>query len=299
MSRRIKLEDIKYATVPANDDVISIKAKSSTDEIRFYFNQKQYVTGIEMQDGSCSIEFREDELESKLNNELIQHKIIVSTSKENILFLITISLIMTVFIALIFLNVKSPFIATSGIIYLNCIGDLIAKIHVNNKNISKALKSKHSAEHMMCNFIKKNRRLPREWNEIRKSARFSSSCGSVRRMKSLAERTVFYILYGILFSCIGIMADLFIQNEKVLVILYGINIFLIHVVTLYLIKKYKIFNYLIKGLQRLYGHFLQYGNTTKNVKQKDILLAYKVASIWWQIVYPEYCDKDSKFTRNE
>lgn len=309
MSRRIKLEDIEYAIVPTKEDEISIKAKSSKDEIRLYFNQNQYVTGIDTQDGYCSIELREDvleeKLESELENEQIQDKSgfkdIISILKECILFLVIISLISTVFIVLIFSNIQNPFLATSIIIYLVCIGEFITELYAENKDTSEAVKSKHSAEHIICNFIEKNKRLPREWNEIQKSARFSNTCGSIRIMKDLAEKSVHCILYGILFSCIGIIAGFFIQSEKILLILYGINIFLLNIVVSYLVKKYKIFDDLRKKLQHLYGHFLQYGNTTKNVKEKDIILAYSVASVWLQIVYPKYYDKDkdSKFTRNE
>ena len=59
-----------------------------------------------------------------------------------------------------------------------------------------------------------------------------------------------------------------------------------------LIRNYGLFGFVINPIKRALTNIAQCGNTTKNVKDKDILLAYRVASVWMQVVYPEFYKKD-------
>jgi hypothetical protein len=52
-------------------------------------------------------------------------------------------------------------------------------------------------------------------------------------------------------------------------------------------------------MRRVLTHIAQYANTTRKVKDEDLILAYYVARKWLQAVYPEYYDeKNDTFLNN-
>lgn len=65
------------------------------------------------------------------------------------------------------------------------------------KNTPKSLKSKHSAEHMVVNFLEINMRLPKNAEEVKSYSRFSKDCGSKQLVSDIAERFVGNILAAI------------------------------------------------------------------------------------------------------
>lgn len=56
MRKLINLNDIKICT-PKNKDRIEITAESTADEIRFYFNKRQYVTELDTHNGGKTSRF--------------------------------------------------------------------------------------------------------------------------------------------------------------------------------------------------------------------------------------------------
>ena len=66
--------------------------------------------------------------------------------------------------------------------------------------------------------------------------------------------------------------------------MYNSNIILIGK----LITKYGVLNFAIKPLNKVLTNIIQCVNTTTNVKDKDIAMAYCVSKAWLQIVYPEF-----------
>lgn len=59
-------------------------------------------------------------------------------------------------------------------------------------------KSKHSAEHMMVNFLEINKRLPKNIEEVKKYSRFSSECGSRKLIEGIVEELIRSIIATVL-----------------------------------------------------------------------------------------------------
>lgn len=166
-------------------------------------------------------------------------------------------------------------------------------LEFHRTNISS--RSKHSAEHMMANFIEKNNRLPRNLEDFYSSSRFSEFCGSKNLIYGLPE----WIISGVLASVIAIIAylgflkDNCIETKEIIILqilFIGLLLyfFVVHLTT-------EFFYRLTQPLEIWLNFLIQLANTTpkKHVNDNDIILAFCAASEWQKNIYPEYYNKKS------
>lgn len=186
------------------------------------------------------------------------------------------NLINNFFLFLIIINIVPFIIVIANVVILEAV------------ETSPALRSKHSAEHMMVNFLQINKRLPKNIEEVKKSSRFSTECGSRELIKGIAEDFVRSII-AIIFTAIayGIISH-FSSNSVIIFICFLSNYYTLRFIVGKLITKYGILNFAIKPLNKVLTNIIQCVNTTANVKDKDIAMAYYVSKAWLQIVYPEF-----------
>lgn len=67
-----------------------------------------------------------------------------------------------------------------------------------------------------------------------------------------------------------------------------------------LLHKYKNLEFIINYIEDILNYIVQCANTTKNVKDKDLVLAYYAAKYWLKVVYPEFYSEDNNiFTKSK
>ena len=292
MEERIGIKTIFKSSNP--EKLIVFHATSLKDEIRFYFNDEQYVVARDNNDGTLSVEYEE---EQKVENDEQNNKSTLTYIKENIKdkeFLKFMAIAIGITSVIPILLIVLAFVIKNTLIYLLLINFMFFSIQVIAVVISEykttplSLKSKHSAEHMMVNFIEKNKRLPKSMAEIKKTTRFCVDCGSRKKIRD----SVIEFVQGILTAIISLIIVSFItQNCKNGVIL-GIIYLVVYYVTFYgiwnLMNKYNKLNFIINPIENMLNNIVQCANTTKNVEDNDIQLAYYAAKYWMQVVYPEF-----------
>lgn len=283
------------------EELIVFHASSLQDEIRFYLNDTQYITAIEKGEGNVSVEVGE-EVEREEENKKSTLAIIKENFKE---FFKIISISILVLVGLMALLFVINSLIDNMLIYLIAMNVILSMFSIINtvilesKTTSPALKSKHSAEHMMANFLEKNKRLPKNIQEVRNSSRFSTDCGSRDLIKGIAEDLVSKILASILAVVANALYLVFFENVigEIIVFLgvYYLTSFLVG----RLLKKHGKMGFVINPIKRVLTNIAQCANTTKKVEDKDIILAYCVARVWMQVVYPEfYKQEDDVFMNN-
>ncbi|MDO5557180.1 MAG: hypothetical protein Q4G05_02930 [Clostridia bacterium] len=271
------------------DEVIIFHASSLEDEIRFYLNDTQYFVASETED-ACVVKLKEEGEEEEEK----KHDSVFSIIKENIRILSTI--IVICLLTLTGLSYLEVFIDNVLIyliiIYLVCfILIIVCATIVEFMSTNFKLKSKHSAEHMAVNFLEINKRLPRDIGEIKKMSRFSADCGCRHYLKDVEVNFISSMLTTLILIVICAMLPNFIPSYIIDIILI-ITFFILSSLIGKIIKKYELFNFIIKPINKILVNIMQCANTTKKVKDKDIILAYSVAKYWLQIVYPELCNSD-------
>lgn len=283
------------------EELIVYHASSSQDEIRFYLDDDTtYITAIEKCEGNILIKKMEEEKEEENKVSILtmfKNKAVFKGLIKSLFILIPIDVVLVTILFTINECIDSAFIVLFNISIFLSMFEIITSI-VNALTISHSLKSKHSAEHMMVNFLEENKRLPKNMQEIRKSSRFSSDCGSrflteesVRELISeiLASSAIILVVPNILH--IGLLEITIVQFIIILVI-YNITSSLID---LFLIDT---LGFIVNPIERVLSHIVQCVCTTKKVKDSDIILAYCVARIWIQAVYPEFYKKDDDVFMN-
>lgn len=292
MEERDKQMDISKSK--DHEKLIVFYAASFPNEIRFYLNNTKYITAIEEGEKNISVRIGDDvEWEE-------DKKSVLAIIKENFkeffkLFCILMLILMGVE-AIIFeiaVYIDSLLICLIAADLLLFAYRIIAIVILEMRNTAPALKSKHSAEHMMVNFLENNRRLPKNMQEIRKSSRFNEDCGSKERIKGIAEDFISQLLAAILAISVNSLYLLFFKKSIIVeFIVFMVVFYFTSYLVGVLIRNYGLFGFVINPIKRALTNIAQCGNTTKNVKDKDILLAYRVASVWMQVVYPEFYKKD-------
>lgn len=304
MGERFNLKSIWKSNDP--EELIVFYASSFEDEIRFYFNDEQYVVARDNKDGTFSIKCEEIQ---ELENDKQDNESILTYLKKNIKdkaflkflafgigisFLIAnlmsvsafaiIFLIDNILIRLLFMNSMWLFMQVFLVVVLEC------------KFTSQSLKSKHSAEHMMSNFLEKNKRLPQNMKEIKETSRFCFDCGSRKKIRESTKNFIASMFSAIIVFCIEQLILQNYQNELLLDIIFYIAI--CYGVWI-LIHKYNKLRVIIKPIENMLNNIVQCSNTTKKVKNNDLQLAYYVAKYWLQIVYPEFYSEDDNDIFNE
>lgn len=307
MGERVNLKSIWKSNAP--EKLIVFHASSLEDEIRFYFNDEQYVVARDNKDGTFSIKCEEiQELENdKQDNEstltyikknikdkaflkFLAFTIGISFLIATLMSVSTIAIIVlidNILIRLLFINSMWLFMQVFLVVILEC------------KFTSQPLQSKHSAEHMMVNFLEKNKRLPKNMKEIKETSRFCVDCGSRKKIRESTENFITSMFSAIIVFCIEQLIFQNYQNELLLGIIFSFSYIGIYYGVWILIHKYNKLRFIIKPIENMLNNIVQYSNTTKKVKNNDLQLAYYVAKHWLQIVYPEFYSEDDNDIFNE
>lgn len=296
------------------EKLVVFHAASLQNEIRFYLNDTQYLTAVECEEGfSIRLEKeREEEIEEEREEEgdkkgkisIIKENLrefikLFSIIKENLrefikLFSIIIGISILGFIGVLYLRK----IIDSILVYLIIMNIVYFIINIVNVvimetiEITHAIKSKHSAEHMMVNFLEINKRLPKNIEEVKKYSRFSPECGSQELIKGIAEELIRSIVASIFAVIVSIIVSHFYSNSVTYVIVFLSTYFLTKFVVGKAITKYCALNFIIKPIKKVLTNIVQCANTTSKVKDRDIILAYSVAKSWLQVVYPEFYNEN-------
>lgn len=306
MEEREKSVTIFRAEDDGEHKIKVLKAASLENEIRFYLNDTQYIKATDEGDkitiGLDEIQLKDNENKESLIEFIKNNKkdflwILSSAVVCCIVFISSLSAISELtenYIILILWSMLSLFIC------------IIAETgFLEYKIIAFSQKSKHSAEHMMANFLEKNSRLPKNFQEIKSASRFSKKCGS-RFIVIVPIRYIIVNGFSILFSVIIekiiltiIFRNLQSANNIVLFVMFIMIFSVMCFINLKIAIKGK-YNFIINPIQQGLNYFLQCCNTTKKVKDKDIMLAFSAAKVWLQIVYPEfYSDNELYCEKNE
>lgn len=294
MKKRIKLENIEKIFCCKNE-VSPIRATSGEKSIKFYFNETQYVEAFcEERKIKCELI---EEIEAKKSNDKLNFLEFLINSlqkkdKVNIklfVFLIFIThYIMLYYIKnAILICLLSDFAFWILITIMECINYKIIIYSDKRREIN----SKHSAEHKMINFMKKKKKLPNSINEIKKSSRFSIHCGTNNVYKEMSKIAIMFaiilVIGGIIFL---ILSNVF--HSNLFIVIYAILTY-----KLFFIYYRKIFNTQIVDvmsdmLDIVNGHFLQYFNTSRKVKDEDLEIAFLSGKVWFVLTYPELCTQE-------
>ena len=302
MEGRINLKTITKSKNP--EKLIVFLAESTEDEIRFYFNKEQYVVARDNNNGTFSILYEEEE---PVVNRNIDIKTLITTVieilkislKENLkFFLINVLLISYMISAIGMLIVGLIFktkLAAIGIMLGGLIGFIVIIVYIviqEKQSVSIAQKSKHSAEHMMANFLEKNKRLPQNMSEIKKTSRFCDDCGSRKRIEGITKTFVIITVTLLISIFILICVEQVCKKEILLGIAFLVICIITGICVEILTNKYRKLDFIIKPIKKLLNNVIQCANTTKNVEDNDIIMAYYVAREWIKVVYPEFYNKD-------
>lgn len=254
------------------DELIVYKAESLNNEIRFYITDKQYV-GIWNCNNTSSIYY--DEVTNN-HNEKIPFMVSIFRLLRKILYFIIILVILEFLRSLLPTTIYQSFFFHSVILIVSLYLTFIAYTARTFYASSFSLRSKHSAEHMIVNFLEHNNRLPYNIMDLRECSRFSYNCSTCIHVEKYSR---FFVHYLLIFLILFIV-EFFDLNYICTFIL--ILIFLI--ITTYTDD----FKILYKNLSKVVCHFIQYFNTTQYVTDEDLVFAYLVAQEWMKIVYPEF-----------
>lgn len=262
------------------EKLVIYHAASLENEIRFYINDTQYIAAIE-NEKHLTIKVDEKKKRKKKNKKtnisIIGGFFILYFI--SLFYLITI--IDNIFVFLIIMNIICFIIKIVSVFIIVTI------------KATPAVKSKHSAEHMMINFLETNKRLPKNIEEVKKSSRFSTECGSRKLIKGIAENFIRNIVTTIFTFIVSIVAVLLFSSNSVTYFNVSlVTYFLVNFVVGKAIAKYDALNFVIKPIKKALTYIPQCANTTSKVKDSDIILAYFAAKSWLQIVYPEFYNEN-------
>ena len=278
-----------------------IRASSTENDIRFYLNDTHYIKATNGGD-KVIVEWDEDEIprettgEKKSFLEDIKNnkKVFLLSVGAALLFVLVVTLMQVVVTALIGNSIVSSlwFLLAFPMCSVLLIG------FMEYKTTPQSVKSKHSAEHMMCNFLEKNCRLPKNFQEIKSTSRFSKDCGSRKKTititQSAVANIVSFFITGIVLAIVIIVVFHNTENisDIAFIVISIITFLVVYYINTSLAEK-GFYNFIVNPIQLGLNYFLQCCNTTKYVKTSDLRMAYYAAREWLKIVYPEfYRDED-------
>lgn len=278
------------------EKLIVFHAASLQDQIRFYLNDTLYIAAIDCEEG-CSIEVgTESEKKGEKEESKKSTFAIIKENPKEFIKILSLSLVIATlsFAGLLYLGT----IIDNVLIYLFIIDvivlitNVVKVVVLESKETSPCLKSKHSAEHMMCNFLEINKRLPKNMDEIKKYSRFSPDCGSRELIEGIAENFIQSTIADIFTVIASGIVSYFCDNSITNIIAFLGTFYLVKFVAGKLIKKQKRMEFVVKPIKKVLTNIAQCANTTSKVKDRDILIAYSVARCWIQIVYPEFYNQE-------
>lgn len=272
-------------------------AASLKDQIRFYINETEYIAAVEVDNkyirtGWGKADQSEYEIDKKKKKEFFKNNfwkcigyfflmILMILPAIAMMWFLAYTLRGSIFIYILLINT---------FMFLYKVGQSFILEYITTPRI---LKRKHAAEHMIINFMEANNRLPMTTEEVSKYSRISDACGSRKIMEGCATCFIDDMIVcfsTIIVSCI----TLWITKSTVIELIVFLLVYLVLNI-LFKTKKLKIkhLSGLTKPIDKVLFRFIQYANTTKKyVTQSDIVLAYKSAKPWVQLVYPEYYNEE-------
>lgn len=292
---------------PENEDepkITVLVSESTENDIRFYLNDTDYITATDGKDKIIVKWITEkDQRKTTLKKKTLLEDI-KNNKKEFLLSMVTISLFFLLLIQIaVFVLLGNNLFPFLGSLLVFPIGCTLLIGFMEYKNTTPSQRSKHSAEHMMVNFLEKNCRLPKNLQEIKRTSRFSKNCGRLytkfESMQALIPNIVSLNITAVILS---IVITIIFPNTKInstaATVISAASFSIVYLINLKLAEK-GFFNFIINPIQLGLNYFLQCCNTTKKVNDTDILLAFYAAKHWLEIVYPEFYSDDELFCEND
>lgn len=292
MIKQITFDDIKFYLRYNKNPYEILGAGSTSNYISVYINKTQRITVFPKGDNVYEYEFQEKINEDEetvwntntesFKNDLVYYLFFCSFSIPSAIY---------VFILLSYTSISSKLafiISCLLVIILSCIIFLAVEFKVScmiaDKHFNFEVKSNHSAEHMVINFIKKNHQIPKSLEELRFASRFEKNCSSRQYIsQNMLSRIANFFVISVLF-----------------IILIYLNlpiIFKIFIFLLFVFIKEKICRPIIKSLSTLGSYIIQYKvSTTKNVSDESLITAFIAASIWFHITHYNEYDENTCYT---
>lgn len=254
------------------DKLIVYRAESLDNEIRFYFNDKQYV-GI--WNCNSTFSFFYDEENDNYDKKIPFIVSIFRLLRKILYFIIILGILEYLGHLLPKVIFQVPFFHVI-ILHVSLFLTFIVYTARTFYNSSFSLRSKHSAEHMIVNFLQHNNRLPYNIMEFRDYSRFSYNCSTCIYVEDSSITFVQLLIMFLIFF----IAQFFNLNDLCVVFL----MFIFFIIAIYT----NVFKILYKNLSKIVCIFIQCFNTTRHVTDEDLIFAYLVAQEWMKIVYPEF-----------
>lgn len=270
------------------DKLVVSHAVSTEEDIRFYINETQYFSATHDDNGYnvefCTKKEKEEQVKTKFQK-----------FKENLdigLFCSVFILIVVSMCILLSVFIDSYVIFLFATSLLPIMIQMFFIVILEMRSVSKNLRSKHSAEHMMANFLETNQRLPRSIEEVKSASRFCEDCGT-RKLISGNSELFFSKLSAFIVSIIASgICNHFSDNKIIHLTVVSVTFCLVSIVARIILDKYKKTEKLTEPLTIACSKLIQRINTTSKVKDRDIILAFCAARAWLELVYPEYCTED-------
>lgn len=268
--------------------IIVYKADSTEQEIRFFVNENQFVKATEEGDYivvETGINSETNSTDSKKS--FVEFVEIVKEHKK----IFAIVLFCLIMFCLVHLLIAS-FVPMIALISFGILLPIFTILEIGILEYGRTTfleRSKHSAEHMMINFLEANSRLPKNIQEIKSVSRFSKSCGSRFITVDLVKNTIPYII-SLLEALIVILSQ--IENFSNLLLMFFAIIFNLMLCINYILLQNGKYDNKINKINQGLNYFFQCCNTTKKVRQEDIIVAFYAAKHWLKIVYPEFFSDD-------
>ena len=323
---------LKRKNLKQDKNIIVEYACSLEDEIRFYISKDYYAVAREDENGDISLlyETENDEEDEEYKEETLeQHKSIFTKIKEQIKnkdalkkfvlfckktlkngefkrllsaticewFLLLIVIFAQSFIIMEVLR-NNNFIYIGGygftILFIELIDAMIDSLFFESHNV----KSKHSAEHKVINFIEKNNRMPKSIEEIKLSSRFSAYCGGRKIIHgNVVFSTIFLISTVLAYPIVTFVIQPKCKDE-----LLGFCLSIVIDILISIILFFVVFDklkFLYKIIETALVYVLQLVTTTRNVSERDLVMAYWAANLWIEKAYPQYYNWEDKFMREK
>lgn len=164
------------------------------------------------------------------------------------------------------------------------------------------LRSKHSCEHKVIEFVLKNKRLPQTINELKKTTRFTIDCGCKQRVVGFSDIYIMIIVSFIIAFGVALLVDTYVGYWVVMDLLFGL-FFIILLFSLNLTLIFGLspkFKKLSSSLNKYFIYFIELANTTSKPREIDYFVAYYAAKVWVISLHPEFYDsQEDTFLDNE
>lgn len=305
MEERSKTITIFRVKDEGEHKITVLEAESTENDIRFYLNDTHYIKAT---DGGDKVIVEWDEIQTKNSEKKISLLEDIKNNKKSFLFALATAILFFVVVCSIQIAIgvliKNAILSCLWFVFSFPMFVVLLIGFLEYKGTSLSQKSKHSAEHMMVNFLEQNSRLPKNFQEIKSTSRFSKKCGSRFKTIELTQSVIadFISVFLSIIIETAIITIIFHNLEnvnEVLLIVMSITIFyVVFFINLKLAKSGK-YNFIINPIQQGLNYFLQCCNTTRKVKDMDILLAFYAAKVWMGIVYPEFYTDSELYCEND